>query len=157
MQNVSVLFVCLGNICRSPTAEGVFRELVGEQGLSDSISVDSAGTSNWHIGQQPDARAIEAAIARGIDLSNLRGRQAIANDFDEFDYVIAMDHDNYSNLAYLATPAQQEKLHLFLDFAENVSVVEVPDPYYGGGFPHVLDLVENASKGLLAHIRTHHQ
>jgi protein-tyrosine phosphatase len=157
MQNVSVLFVCLGNICRSPTAEGVFRKLVSEQGLSDSISVDSAGTSNWHIGQQPDARAIEAAIARGIDLSNLRGRQAIANDFDEFDYVIAMDHDNYSNLAYLATPTQQEKLHLFLDFAENVSEVEVPDPYYGGGFPHVLDLIENASQGLLAHIRTQQQ
>lgn len=157
MQNVSVLFVCLGNICRSPTAEGVFRQLVNEQGLSHFISVDSAGTGNWHVGQQPDARAIEAATARGIDLSNLRGRQALANDFEQFDYVIAMDHDNYSNLAYLATPEQQEKLHLFLDFAKDVSEVEVPDPYYGGGFPHVLDLIENASQGLLAHIRTHQQ
>ena len=157
MQNVSVLFVCLGNICRSPTAEGVFRQLVSEQGLSDSISVDSAGTSNWHIGQPPDPRATEAVQARGIDLSNLRCRQATASDFDEFDYVIAMDHDNYANLACLTTPAKQEKLHLFLDFAKDVAEVEVPDPYYGGGFPHVVNLIENASQGLLAHIRTHHQ
>lgn len=157
MQNVSVLFVCLGNICRSPTAEGVFRQLVQTQNLSQFISIDSAGTSNWHVGQPPDPRATEAARARGIDLSTLRGRQAKAKDFLEFDYVIAMDHENYASLSRLATPEQQDKLHLFLDFAEDVSELEVPDPYYGGGFPHVLDLIENASRGLLNHIRTQHQ
>jgi protein-tyrosine phosphatase len=154
MNPSSVLFVCLGNICRSPTAEGVFRAIVESRGLTELIHIDSAGTSNWHIGSRPDPRAIEAASARGIDLSGLRGRQVIARDFSEFDYVIAMDHENYANLSRLATPEQAAKLHLFLEFAEGVSEVEVPDPYFGsaGGFPHVLDLIENASKGLLNHI-----
>jgi protein-tyrosine phosphatase len=152
----SVLFVCLGNICRSPTAEGVFRALVESRGLAGSINIDSAGTSNWHIGERPDPRAIEAASKRGIDLTGMRGRQAIAQDFSEFDYIIAMDHENHTNLSRLATPDQQEKLYLFLEFAEGVSEVEVPDPYFGstGGFPHVLDLIENASQGLLDHIVT---
>ncbi len=156
MNSSSVLFVCLGNICRSPTAEGVFRALVESRGLADSIHIDSAGTSNWHIGERPDPRAIEAASARGIDLTSLRGRQAIVRDFSEFDYVIAMDHENYANLSRLATPEQQSKLHLFLEFAGGVLEVEVPDPYFGGtgGFPHVLDLIENASEGLLNHILT---
>ncbi len=156
MSPASVLFVCLGNICRSPTAEGVFRALVESRGLADSIHVDSAGTSNWHIGEPPDPRAIEAARLRGIDLTDLRGRQAIARDFSEFDYVIAMDHENYDNLSRLATPEQATKLHLFLEFAEGASEIEVPDPYFGGagGFPHVLDLIENASEGLLNHIIT---
>jgi protein-tyrosine phosphatase len=156
MTSTSVLFVCLGNICRSPTAEGVFRALVESRGLAGSIKIDSAGTSDWHIGERPDPRAIEAAGTRGIDLTGLRGRQAIARDFSEFDYVIAMDHENYTNLSRLATPEQQEKLYLFLEFAEGVSEVEVPDPYFGsaGGFPHVLDLIENASQGLLDHILT---
>ena len=154
MQITRVLFVCLGNICRSPTAEGVFQSLVNQRGLQQSIHVDSAGTSNWHIGSPPDPRAIEAARTRGFDLSSLRARQAIAQDFSEFDYVIAMDHENYANLSKLATPEQQTKLHLFLEFADKVSEVEVPDPYFGsaGGFPHVLDLIENASSGLLDHI-----
>lgn len=158
MKLTSVLFVCLGNICRSPTAEGVFRSLVDSEGLSESIHIDSAGTSDWHIGEGPDPRAIEAASKRGIDLTDLRGRQAIARDFAEFDYVIAMDHENYANLSRLATPEQQAKLHLFLEFAEGVPEVEVPDPYFGsaGGFPHVLDLIENASQGLLNHILTNH-
>ena len=156
MQKVAVLFVCLGNICRSPTAEGVFRKLVEAQGLADRIQIDSAGTSDWHIGQPPDRRAIEAARVRGIDLRGLRGRQASAADFEQFDYIIAMDHENYANLAYLAGPDQQHKLHLLLDFAKDVSEVEVPDPYYGGGFPQVFDLIENASRGLLAHIRANH-
>jgi len=149
-----VLFVCLGNICRSPTAEGVFRALLEARGLTDLIEVDSAGTSNWHIGESPDPRAIEAAGSRGIDLTPLRGRQATPGDFSEFDYVIAMDNENYANLSRLATPEQQAKLHLFLEFAEGVSETEVPDPYFGsaGGFPHVLDLIENASQGLLEHI-----
>ena len=155
MNPTSVLFVCLGNICRSPTAEGVFRSLVESRGLAEIINIDSAGTSNWHIGEHPDPRAIDAARKRGVDLTGLRGRQAIARDFSEFDYVIAMDHENYANLSQLATPAQQAKLHLFLTFAEGVSEVEVPDPYFGGagGFPHVLDLIENASQGLLRHIQ----
>lgn len=156
MTPTSVLFVCLGNICRSPTAEVVFRALVESRGLADSIYIDSAGTSNWHIGERPDPRAVEAASKRGIDLTGLRGRQAISQDFSEFDYVIAMDHENHSNLSRLATPEQQEKLYLFLEFAEGVTEVEVPDPYFGsaGGFPHVLDLIENASQGLLDHIVT---
>jgi protein-tyrosine phosphatase len=156
MNPTSVLFVCLGNICRSPTAEGVFRALVESRGLADSIHIDSAGTSNWHIGERPDPRAIKEASIRGIDLTGLRGRQAIARDFSAFDYVIAMDHENYTNLSRLATPEQTAKLHLFLDFAEGVPEVEVPDPYFGatGGFPHVLDLIENASQGLLNHIVT---
>jgi len=154
MTPTSVVFVCLGNICRSPTAEGVFRALVKSRGLVNSIHIDSAGTSDWHVGESPDPRAIKAARARGIDLTGLRGRQAIARDFSEFDYVIAMDNENYANLSRLATPEQQAKLHLFLEFAENVPEVEVPDPYFGGagGFPHVLDLIENASKGLLNHM-----
>lgn len=152
MNRVSVVFVCLGNICRSPTAEGVFGSLVKSRGLEEFIYIDSAGTSNWHIGEPPDPRATEAARARGIDLSALRGRQATASDFSEFDYVIAMDDDNYTNLSRLANPDQQHKLHLFLDFASGVVEREVPDPYYGGGFPHVLDLIENASEGLLNHI-----
>ena len=156
MSPASVLFVCLGNICRSPTAEGVFRALVESRGLTDSIHIDSAGTSSWHIGEPPDPRAVEAASLRGIDLTDLRGRQAIARDFSEFDYVIAMDHENYNNLSRLATPEQAAKLHLFLEFSEGVSEIEVPDPYFGGtgGFPHVLDLIENASEGLLNHIIT---
>ncbi len=152
MNSVSVVFVCLGNICRSPSAEGVFRALVKSRGLEESIHIDSAGTSNWHVGESPDPRATEAARARGIDLSMLRGRQATAKDFSEFDYVIAMDNDNFSNLSRLAGSDQLHKLHLFLDFASNVDETEVPDPYYGGGFPHVLDLIENASQGLLDHI-----
>ena len=156
MQQVSVLFVCLGNICRSPSAEGVFRALVEAQGLAETIHIDSAGTGAWHIGQPPDPRAVEAALERGIDLRTLRGRQAKPGDFDRFDYVLAMDRDNYHTLARMATEEQREKLHLFLDFAEGVSETEVPDPYYEGGFAYVLDLIENASKGLLTHLRGRH-
>ena len=153
MNRVSVVFVCLGNICRSPTAEGVFSALVKSRGLEEFVHIDSAGTSDWHVGQSPDPRATEAARKRGIDLSRLRGRQASSKDFSEFDYVIAMDNENYANLSRLASPDQQHKLHLFLDFASGVDEREVPDPYYGGGFPYVFDLIENASEGLLKHIQ----
>ncbi|VAW68528.1 Low molecular weight protein tyrosine phosphatase [hydrothermal vent metagenome] len=154
MKQVNVLFVCMGNICRSPTAEGLFRQAVEEAGLAGHIKIDSAGTHSYHIGSQPDARAQAASLKRGIDLSNLRGRQAENSDFSEFDYVLAMDNSNYSDLMQLAG-GSADNLHLFLDFSDNFSETEVPDPYYGGdqGFEHVLDLIEDASKGLLTHIR----
>jgi protein-tyrosine phosphatase len=151
---VNVLFVCLGNICRSPTAEGVFRHRVRERGLEDVITTDSAGTSGWHIGEEPDRRAQSAAAQRGIDLSDLRGRQTKPGDFDAFDYVLAMDRRNHAALEALAPPGRENRLHMFLDFAPGLGKTEVPDPYYGGdrGFEDVLDMIEAASDGLLAHI-----
>ena len=156
---VKVLFVCMGNICRSPTAEGVFRKMVKDQGLDGAIEIDSAGTHAYHVGEAPDRRAQSAAMNRDIDLSKLRARKFMVSDFDEFDYILAMDKDNYNNIAY-QQPAEHTrgKLSLFLDFAPNFDETEVPDPYYGGarGFEYVLDLVGDASQGLLEHIRKHH-
>lgn len=150
-----VLFVCLGNICRSPTAHGVFQHCVDQAGLADLIEVDSAGTAAYHVGNSPDPRSTAAAKLRGYDLRPLRARQAVAEDFDQFDYILAMDHSNLSNLQRLRPGHFDGHLGLFLEFAEQFSEVEVPDPYYGGeeGFGHVLDLVEAASEGLLAQIR----
>jgi protein-tyrosine phosphatase len=155
---VKVLFVCLGNICRSPTAEGVFRALVERENLSDRIEIDSAGTAAYHVGEAPDPRACEAALRRGVDLSALRGRQAKAEDFRKFDYVLAMDRQNHANLARLCPAGAETRLKLFLDFGSQPRVKDVPDPYYGGsdGFETVLDLIEDASRGLLDHIRRHH-
>lgn len=152
---VNVLFVCLGNICRSPTAEGVFRALVRREGLDAVIKTDSAGTSDWHIGEPPDPRAQEAAKQRGVDLSDLRGRQARAQDFEDFDYVLAMDRRNHAALSLLASGGRGDRLHLFLSFAPHLGLTEVPDPYYGAGdgFEKVLDMIEAASRGLLDHIR----
>ena len=152
---IRVLFVCMGNICRSPTAQGVFRHLVEQEGLSHLIETDSAGTIDYHAGKAPDRRARETALRRGLDLSDLRARQAKAADFDAFDYVIAMDLDNYSDLLGLCPEGRAEKLHLFMDFAPQLQVREVPDPYYGGpaGFERVFDMVEEASRGLLERIR----
>lgn len=154
-QIVNVLFVCLGNICRSPTAEGVFRHIVQTEGCDSWIKTDSAGTHAYHIGAQPDQRAQQTAKKRGIDLSDLRGRKAIANDFNDFDYVLAMDNENYQNLQSICPEGSEEKLHLFLDFSQEYSESQVPDPYYGGdqGFEHVFDLVESASRGLLDDIK----
>lgn len=154
MTQFRVLFVCLGNICRSPTAEGVFRKLVEDAGRSDDISIDSAGTGSWHVGSPPDGRSQEAALSRGIDLSSQRARQVRSADFSEFDLLLAMDEDNMRSLREAAPGAEVEKVRLFLEFAPKSGVREVPDPYYGGprGFDHVLDLVEEASRGLLAHI-----
>ncbi len=154
MKQTKVLFVCLGNICRSPTAEGVFRAIVEREGLDATITIDSAGTSDWHVGSKADSRTIKAAASRGYDLSPLRGRQAVVEDFDSFDYILAMDRSNLSELQSLRPVSFQGHLGLFLDFAESSSVSEVPDPYYGGadGFDHVLDLVEDACAGLLKHI-----
>jgi len=153
---VKVLFVCLGNICRSPTAEGVFRKLIEESGLGHGIAVDSAGTHAYHIDQPPDSRAQQAAARRGVDLSALRGRQATARDIQEFDYVLAMDRDNLRHLVRIAEDSA--KVRLFLEYSERFDEEEVPDPYYGGanGFDRVLDMIEDASLGLLADIRGRH-
>ncbi len=152
---VKVLFVCMGNICRSPTAEGVFEALVRRAGLEGHIEIDSAGTHDYHIGKPPDPRAQEAALRRGIDLSGLRARRARPEDFLEFDYILAMDESNYADLRELCIPDYEGRLRLFLDFAPESGVREVPDPYYGGrqGFEQVLDLIELAAAGLLADIR----
>lgn len=159
MKQTKVLFVCLGNICRSPTAEGVFRALVKKQGLESSISSDSAGTGDWHIGRGADQRAAEAALNRGYNLSSLRARQAIAEDFRQFDYILAMDASNLHNLRQLAPSDYTGHLGLFLEFSGQHDYTEVPDPYYGEGqgFERVLDLIEDASEGLLQHILHHRQ
>lgn len=151
---VKILFVCLGNICRSPTAHGIFEKMVAESGLQDAISVDSAGTGDWHIGKSPDPRASVAALSRNHDLSHLRARQVRPEDFYEFDYILAMDNQNLWDLQALALPDFNGHLGLFLDFGTS-GLQEVPDPYSGGeeGFELVLDLVENASRGLLDHLR----
>ena len=155
---VKVLFVCMGNICRSPTGQGVFEKTVADAGLSHAISIDSAGTHSYHVGHPPDPRAQEAAEKRGIDLSGQRARRVSEADFIEFDYVLAMDESNYADLSELALPEYRERLHLFLEFAPQLREKEVPDPYYGGarGFQHVLDLVEDAATGLIEDIRTRH-
>lgn len=152
---VKVLFVCLGNICRSPTADAVFRKLVADAQLHDRIEVDSAGTGSWHIGHPPDKRATAAAAGRGYDLSPLRARQVVVDDFHRFDHVLAMDQANLSDLEVMCPSQHQEKLRLFLEFAPELGHSEVPDPYYGGddGFDRVLDLVEAASQGLLQHLQ----
>ena len=152
---VQVLFVCMGNICRSPTAEGVFRHLVRSEGLESVITTDSAGTLDYHVGKPPDRRAQATAHNRGIDIGDLRARRVVEEDFERFDYVLAMDHDNYTNLAEICPSGYEERLFYFLDFADDVKHREVPDPYYGGakGFELVFDMVEKASKGLLGDIR----
>ena len=150
----SILFVCLGNICRSPMAEGVFRHVAESRGLGDGLSVDSAGTGSWHVGNPPDERAQRAAAGRGIDISGLRARQVGPGDFEQFDLVVAMDDANVDTLRRLAPDAAHDRIRLFLEFAAGGSVREVPDPYYGGeeGFDHVLDLIEAAARGLADHI-----
>lgn len=150
-----VLFVCLGNICRSPTADGIFRNLVAREKLDHKILVDSAGTGDWHIGKAPDARTVAAARQRGYDLSVLRASQVKLHDFAEFDYVLAMDNANLSDLQKMKPANYAGHLGLFLEFGTRGDYREVPDPYYGGkeGFELVLDLVEDAAQGLLNHIR----
>lgn len=154
---VRVLFVCLGNICRSPTAEGVFRALLAREQLQVVVDVDSAGTHAYHVGSAPDQRAQEAARRRGVDLSGLRGRRVEASDFQTFDYVLAMDTENHEHLRALAGE-QRHKLRLFMEYADKFEENEVPDPYYGGanGFERVLDMIEDASEGLLRELRHVH-
>ena len=152
---VSVLFVCMGNICRSPTAEGVFRHLVGEAGLSGQIQIDSAGTHAYHIGEPPDRRSQATAKSRGVDLSMQRARKVASEDFKKFHYVLAMDENNLSELLRICPSDAIHPPQLFLAFAPQLAHREVPDPYYGGpqGFDQVFDMVESASKGLLEVIR----
>ncbi|WP_250658265.1 low molecular weight protein-tyrosine-phosphatase [Alkalimarinus coralli] len=151
---VRVLFVCLGNICRSPTAHGVFEHLLEREGLAGAVMVDSAGTGAWHAGNPPDKRAQLAAQERGYDLSSIRARQVEEKDFEVFDYILAMDKSNRTDLFEMADHSTKEKISLLLDFADNAAQ-EVPDPYYGGdrGFNTVLDLVEEACEGLLRDIK----
>ena len=156
MKNVSVLFVCLGNICRSPTAHGVFRQKVAGHGLSDVVTVDSAGTSNYHPNSPPDARSQAHAANRGYDLSDLRARQIQASDFESFDLVLVMDWDNLAQVKRECPPEHQHKVRRFTEFCLQFDSAVVPDPYFGGaeGFEQVLDLVENASEGLLRHLKS---
>lgn len=155
---VNVLYVCLGNICRSPSAEGVFRSLVRARGLEHMIGVDSAGTHGYHIGKAPDPRAVAGARRRGADLSDLRVRQAVPDDFRRFDYVIATDRSNLDDLAAICPADAAGHLHLFLEFAPETGRRDVPDPYYDGreAFEAMLDLIEAGAAGLLAHIERSH-
>ena len=154
-EKIRVLFVCMGNICRSPTAEGVFRKLVNEEGMANVIEIDSAGTHAYHVGHEPDRRAQLAAQQRGIDLSDLRARQVMLIDFESFDYILAMDASNYEILLAQSPAHAKSKINLFMSFAPSRKEQEVPDPYYGGqrGFEIVFDMIEDASSGLLDDIR----
>lgn len=149
----SILFVCLGNICRSPTAEAVFRTRAAKAGLPAEI--DSAGTGAWHVGAMPDERAVAAGLARGYDLSVIRARQIVAADYDRFDLLLAMDHDNLETLKSRAPKSLHDRIKLFLSFDPLQSLAAVPDPYYGGddGFEVVLDLIEAASDGLIEKLK----
>ncbi len=154
---VSVLFVCMGNICRSPIAQGVLEDVIRTEGLEGEISVDSAGTGSWHIGEPPDARARDSARRRGYALDVQRARRLDPEDCHNFDYILAMDEENYRTASALCRRTEAE-VRLLLDYAPDSPVREVPDPYFGGpdGFEHVLDLVESAAKGLLDDIRERH-
>jgi protein-tyrosine phosphatase len=147
-----ILFVCLGNICRSPMAEGVFRRVAEEEGLIDRFEIDSAGLGDWHIGQAPDHRAQKAARSRGVDISDQSARQVVDEDFDRFDLLLVMDRSNYAELKARAPHEARAKIRPFLDFAPHVGTRDVPDPFFGGaeGFDRALDLIEAAARGLLA-------
>lgn len=148
---IKVLFVCMGNICRSPTAEAVFRKTLSKDGLADCVEVDSAGTHGYHVGEAPDTRTQRAASSRGYDLSNMRARKVAAQDLEYFDLILAMDRNNLETLRRICPPERYDRLKLFMDYARNFDDDEVPDPYYGLGhdFDLVLDMVEDASAGLV--------
>ena len=149
-----LLFVCLGNICRSPMVEGVFRRIADEEGVADRFEIDSAGMGDWHIGQAPDTRAQAAALNRGMDISAQSARQVTQADFDRFDLLLAMDGSNFAELTQLAPKSARHKVRRFLDYAPHLSTQDVPDPFYGvsEGFDHALDLIEEAARGLLAEL-----
>lgn len=153
-----ILFVCMGNICRSPTAEGVFRQLAAEHPQLNRLEIDSCGTIGYHVGEQPDPRSVSAAKNRGYDLSSIRARKIIAEDLLKYDFILAMDEENLSNIFTLASEqnSNTDKISLFLDYGVTKTAC-VPDPYYGGpsGFDDVIDLIEDASKGLITHLLKH--
>ncbi len=151
MQKIKVLFVCMGNICRSPSAEGAFVALISARNLLEQFHVDSAGTHAYHVGDAPDLRAQKAARDRGIELKHLKARKIIAEDFENFDHILVMDDDNYQNLHEICPDEHKRKVRHFLEYAPQLGKREVPDPYYGGsyGFERVLDMVEAASQGFL--------
>ena len=146
-----LLFVCMGNICRSPSAEGVFRRVLADKAPHLPIEIDSAGTHDYHVGSAPDQRAVEAALRRGVDLSKLRARQVTREDFERFDLILTMDDENLTALQSIAPAQYRSRIRLLMEYAPNASSRHVPDPYYGGarGFEEVLDLLEEASEGLL--------
>ncbi|WP_424944760.1 low molecular weight protein-tyrosine-phosphatase [Aliiroseovarius crassostreae] len=148
-----VLFVCLGNICRSPSAEGVFRTIAADLAPDLDLMIDSAGTSDWHVGDAPYAPMQQAARTRGHDLSSLRARQFQAEDFDRFDLIIGMDRDNLANMERLRPAGDQTPLRVFTDFAPETGMDHVPDPYYTRDFDQTLDLVEAASRGLVRYLQ----
>ena len=155
-----ILFICMGNICRSPMAEGVFRRLLTEAGLTQAVQVDSAGTHSYHEGSEPDNRSQETARRRGLDLSAIRARRVRAKDFMDFDYLLVMDRQNHHDLLALCPQAQyREKIQLLMDYAPTLPDREVPDPYYGGpaGFELMMDLIEEAAEGLLTQLRKRHR
>jgi protein-tyrosine phosphatase len=149
-----LLFVCLGNICRSPMAEGVFRRVAEQKGVTEMFEIDSAGLGDWHVGQAPDTRAQSAARRRGIDISGQSARQVTHADYTSFDLLLAMDGSNYAALTERAPKDARHKIRCFLDFAPKIGTQDVPDPFYGGreGFDHALDLIEHAARGLLAEL-----
>lgn len=155
---VSVLFVCMGNICRSPMAEGLFRAAAREAGLLDRISIDSAGTIGYHAGSPPDRRAQETARKNGIDISGQRSRKVTANDFTEFDHILVMDHDNMADMMNRCPAGYEERIQLFLSFAPDLLGEEMPDPYYGSddGFDRCFEAGAKAAKQLMAHIQERH-
>lgn len=154
---VKVLFVCMGNICRSPTAHGIFQALVDEQGLGDAIYVDSAGTHSYHTGNPPDPRSQATARSRGIDLSGLRARRFVSSDFVEFDFVLGMDRGNLADMLAIRPDEASARVGLMLEYAGRAGEQEVPDPYFGdAGFERVYDLIEDAARGLLRRIRDEH-
>lgn len=152
---IKVLFVCLGNICRSPTAHGVFEQYVKKADLTEQIEVDSCGTGQWHVGQPPDDRAQKFALKRGYDLSHLRARRLVVEDFDRFDYILPMDNKNLEDVLAMQPEGSKAHVQLMLEYGDDKSVTEVPDPYYGehDGFEYVLDLLESASANLLKEIQ----
>ncbi|GAB4180869.1 MAG: low molecular weight protein-tyrosine-phosphatase [Rhodocyclaceae bacterium] len=152
---MKVLLVCMGNICRSPSAEGVLRHYLALSGLAKRVFIDSAGTYGYHVGAPPDARAQKAAIRRGIDISRLRARPVEPEDFERFDMILAMDRDNLEDLRRLCPPHHQEKIELFMRYSGRERDADVPDPYYGGpdGFERVLDMIEDAARGLADELR----
>lgn len=151
-----ILFVCMGNICRSPTAEGLFRNVLSKRAPDLPIEMDSAGTHDYHVGEPPDARALAAASRRGIDISQLRARRVALEDFDRFDLILAMDEENLRELKARAHGTQHERIRLVMDYAPAAARRAVPDPYYGGdqGFEEVLDLLEEAAEGLIESLRS---